>query len=309
VRESRSPIVVRPFRRTDREQLTDLVNAHIGAVVPGWAVSVNAVMAQLEREPGEAIVDPWVVERTTLVALQRDAVVAGAYLKRYRSDEDVGPAFRNAGSIEWLVFWPHLREAGSALMDACLDQLDGWGVALRYADGTLPSPATYGVPDCWPHVRDLYEKTGFEAGGNVEVIVIADVDDLPAPHDPPLDRLALRREVGVNATRFAATMGDEVVGYMHVEFDLTRGGVLSRLAGWASVWELAVEEPYRRRGIGTWLVGEATRWMRLAHVDRLIDQAWPSETDRLGFFTATGFRELTRTQRGWAWPGTPPEFL
>ena len=67
--QTRSSIVIRPFRRSDREQLTELVNVHVGAVVPGWAVSINAVMAQLEREPGEPIVDPWVAERATLVAL------------------------------------------------------------------------------------------------------------------------------------------------------------------------------------------------------------------------------------------------
>jgi GNAT superfamily N-acetyltransferase len=303
------PIIVRPFRRSDREQLTDLVNAHIGAVVPGWAVSVNAVMAQLEREPGEFVVDPWVAERTALVAVQRDAIVGGAYLKRYRSDDDVGPDFLNAGSIEWLVFWPRVGTAGAALMDACLAQLDRWDVALRYASGSLPTPATYGVPDCWPHVRSLYEQAGFLPGGNVEIIVAAEVGDLPAPHDPPLPGLTVRREVGLNSTRFVAALGDEDVGYMHVELDMTKGGVLSRLAGWAGIWELTVEEPYRRRGVATWLVGEVTRWLRLGHVDRIIDQAWPAETDRLGFFAAAGFHELTRTERGWARPGTPPEFL
>src|SRR5512132_1002957 len=62
-------IEVRPFKRPDREQLTALVNAHIEAVLPGVSVSVNAVLSQLEREPEEAIVDPWAVERTTLVAV------------------------------------------------------------------------------------------------------------------------------------------------------------------------------------------------------------------------------------------------
>ena len=46
-----SLIEVRPFLRSDREQLTALVNAHIAAVIPGIAVSVNTVMSQLEREP------------------------------------------------------------------------------------------------------------------------------------------------------------------------------------------------------------------------------------------------------------------
>lgn len=54
-----SQIRVRPFRRSDRHQLTDLVNAHAAAVVPGLGVSVSAMLSQLEREPGEFIVDPW----------------------------------------------------------------------------------------------------------------------------------------------------------------------------------------------------------------------------------------------------------
>ena len=53
-----SAVQVRPFRRADREQLTALVNAHIQAVVPGVTVSVNTVLSQLERDPGEFIVDP-----------------------------------------------------------------------------------------------------------------------------------------------------------------------------------------------------------------------------------------------------------
>lgn len=298
-----SPILVRPFRRADRVQLTELVNAHVGAVVPGWAVSANAVLSQLERQPEEAVVDPWVAERTALVAVEHDAVVAAAYLKRYRSDDDVAPPMANAGSIEWLVFWPHLGEAAEALMAECQAQLDRWAVTTRYADGALPTPATYGVPDCWPHVADLYRRAGFAPNGNIEVIVVARVDDLPAPHEPPVPGLSVRREVGYQATRFAAVLGGEVVGYVHVRADLTAGGALGRLAGWADLWELTVEEPWRRRGIATWLLAEVAGWLRLAGAHRLIDQAWPHETDRLGFLAARGFAELTRTQRGWAWAG------
>lgn len=78
-----STIEVRPFRRSDRDQVTYLVNAHAAAVVPGISVSVNTVMSQLEREPAEFIVDAWVSERATLVAEQRGRVVAAAHLLRY----------------------------------------------------------------------------------------------------------------------------------------------------------------------------------------------------------------------------------
>ena len=82
-----SAIEVRPFRRSDRHQLTDLVNAHVQAVVPGVSVSVNAVLSQLEREPGEVVVDQWVIERATLVA-EYEARFANPYIAAGRGYVD-----------------------------------------------------------------------------------------------------------------------------------------------------------------------------------------------------------------------------
>ena len=101
-----SPIEVRPFQRRDRQQLTDLVNAHAAAVVPGMGISVSRLLGELERQPGEFVVDPWVSERVTLVAMQRDRVAAAAHLLRYYADSRAGDAYRGAGEIRWLVFWP-----------------------------------------------------------------------------------------------------------------------------------------------------------------------------------------------------------
>lgn len=69
-------LTVRPFHRDDRDQLTELVNAHVAAVVPGVSVSVNTVLSGMTRQPDEFITDPWVAERITLVAEQRRYVVA-----------------------------------------------------------------------------------------------------------------------------------------------------------------------------------------------------------------------------------------
>jgi hypothetical protein len=63
-------------------------------------------MSQLEREPGEFIVDRWVRDRVTLVAEQRGRVVAAAHLLRYAEDEDTGENYRNAGEIRWLTCCP-----------------------------------------------------------------------------------------------------------------------------------------------------------------------------------------------------------
>jgi GNAT superfamily N-acetyltransferase len=304
-------VEVRPFRRGDRDQLTALVNAHVQAVVPGVSVSVNTVMSQLERDPGEFILDPWVAERATLVAEQRGRVVAGAHLLRYGQSEDVGEASRNAGEISWLLYWPQASywpdsaEAADSLVSACLTRLRRWGVKRWYADGALPAPGVYGVPEQWPHVRELYQRAGFVHEGHTEVVLLAAVDELPQPSSAPIAHLVLRRAVGVNGTRLSACLGEEVVGYIEVETNLGDGGRLVQLGGWADVGNLHVSEAYRRRGVATWLVGQAADWLRLARVERLLDYAYDTHEDCLTLLGRLGFRELTRTARGWVNPSGP----
>jgi len=163
-----SDVQVRPFRRGDRDQLTRLVNAHAEAVVPGMSVSVNTVLGSLERQPEEFIVDPWVSERVTLVAEQRSRVAAAAHLLRYYPDDRAGPAFRDAGEIYWLLywplapagnpFWPDVTGAAEALIAACIEIFGRWGVTRQYAGGELPVPGVYGVPEQWPHIAALYRR-------------------------------------------------------------------------------------------------------------------------------------------------------
>jgi ribosomal protein S18 acetylase RimI-like enzyme len=300
-----SSVQVRPFRRPDREQLTALVNAHVQAVVPGVSVSVNTVMSQLERDPGEFIVDPWVAERSTLVAEQRGRVVAAAHLRRFGAGEEVGEDMRGAGEIGWLLYWPEASywpdstAAADALMTACVAQLRRWPVTRWYADGTLPAPGVSGLPEQWPHLRALYEQAGFVHDGHTEVVLLARVDELPRPSEPPVPGLEPGRAVGINGTRLYGRLGAELVGHIEVDTNLAEGGRLGHLGGWADVGNLHVDEAYRRRGVATWLFGQAADWLRLARVDRLLDYAWPEEEDRLALLRRLGFRELTRTARGW----------
>ncbi len=195
-----SSVQIRPFRRGDRDQLTRLVNAHAEAVVPGMSASVNAVLGSLERQPGEFIEDPWVSERVTLVAEQRDRVVAAAHLLRYFPDERAGRDARDVGEIRWLLYWPQ-----------------------------APAGNPY-----WPDATEAAEAL---------------------------------------MTACTAQFGPA----------------------------------YRRRGVGSWLLGQAADWLRLAQISRLLDYAWLEGTDPGGldytyyraFLPAAGFRELTRTRRGW----------
>lgn len=309
------PVEIRPFRRGDRDQLAGLVTAHAAAVVPGVGISVAALLASLERRPGEAIVDPWVSERTTLIAEQEHRVVAAAHLLRHFADRRVGPDYRGLGKIDWLVFWPaaptgnpywtDATGAAERLISACIGQLERWAVTAQEAEGDLPVPGVYGVPEQWPHVAALYERAGFRHTGHTEIVHLAQVPELPRPQ-APLARLSVRRSVGINGTRLSAVLDDAVIGYIEVEL-LDGGERLPRHGGFADVGNLLVAAEHRRRGIGAWLLGQAADWLAMAQVDRLLDYSHlqspdsdlPPQAAYRAFLAAAGFVELTRTRRGW----------
>lgn len=303
---------VRAFRRSDREQVTRLVNVHAAAVIPGAMASVNAVLGQFERDPGEFIVDPWVAERQVLVAGQAGSVAAAALLSRYRDDAGVGAAYRNAGEIRWLLFrpvapagnpfWQPGGAAAQQLIEACLDQFRRWRVTPVYASGDLPVAGVYGVPEQWPHIAGLYRDNGFAAAPDaVEIVQLADLAAFPLPGGAPVPGLRLRRGVGINGTRLSAGLGGTDIGFIEVEV-LETAVRYSPHTGLADIGNLHVDPAHRRRGIGTWLLLNAARWLRLGGTGRLLHYAAPGETARLAFAERHGFTEVTRTRRGWQRP-------
>lgn len=300
------PIAIRPFRRSDRDQLTDLVNMHVEAVLPGVTVSPNAVLSQLEREPGEPVVDPWVADRYTLVAVLREAVVGAAHLLRYADEERVGPDYRGLGEIRWLLVGPGQNPEAAAEMATVADALAAaalvhlCGSRRIGADFGLPAPAVYGVSDRWPHLAAALSRAGFRPGDRVEAVLAAAIDDLPRAEPRP--DLELRVALGGHGTRFSAVHDGTVVGFYEADTDLTQGGTRSRLAGWADGWELWTAPEFRRRGVATWLLGHAADRMRFAGVRRVLDYAIlaPEPPDgTYAFLRHVGYQELTRTTRGW----------
>lgn len=295
---------IRRFVRADRDQVTSLVNAHIAAVVPAVAVSVSGLMSQLEREPGEFIVDPWVTERVTLVAEQRQRVVAAAHLLRYADDARVADTYRGAGEIRWLVywpeapFWPDTAATATLLADACLAQLQQWHVTRCYADGALPAPGIYGVPEQWPHIREVYHRAGFRADeGRSETIFLARVSELLVAGEPPIARMIPRRTLGINGTRISAVLEEKVIGYIEVG-NLDESPRTLRTQGWADVGNLEVSASHSRTAVGTWLLAQAADWLDLGNVTRLLSYADTGDASEANFLTTAGFRVLTRTIRG-----------
>lgn len=295
------PTHIRPFARPDRDQLTELVNAHIAAVLPGASLSVQALLSHLEADPGEFLVDRWVVERRTFVAEQRDRIVAAAHLLRYRQTDDVSPSLRDAGEVKWLVcwpdapYWPDAQLAGRRLMAGCLAQLSSWGVTQRYADGSLPVAGVYGLPDAWPHIRAIYEEAGF-TGGRRETILVCPVSDLaggPTPSGWSIDR-----RVGTNGVRFSAVLDATEVGYLEVDTNLGVNTRFDRDARWADIGNLYVEADYRRQGMGTSLLAAASGWLRLAGVRNLLTYCGSDTPEsEAAFLARVGFVVLSQVTR------------
>lgn len=297
---------VRFYDPTYLPGLRALVNHHLSAVVPGWALTDGAVATHLNSNHGEFVTDLWVIERATLLVTEGWEVLAASHLLRYGDGEEVGRHFRGAGEIGWLLSVPERPEAAGAVLSAARDLLASWGVSREeVCSGGLPVPAFGGVPDCWPHVADALKVAGYEAGPeHREALYGGTLAQVREPGASPLPNLEVLRSAGKFGVRFSVARGGEKggeIGRLECTMDLTEGGVLPTLRGWAELSELWVREESRDRGVGGWLVEHAVSWLCLAGCDRVV--ICVAENDEAGgagrFYRRFGWGVLARCTRSW----------
>ncbi|MGH9289903.1 MAG: GNAT family N-acetyltransferase [Acidimicrobiales bacterium] len=300
-----------PFAPDHLDQLSALFNAHLDAVVPGLTLPGTYLAERLVRDPGEAIVDPWVVRRRTLVAVERDRVVAASHLLRYGATSEVGPAFRDVGEVAWLVAWPSACAAAEAVLAAALRQLADWGTEAPWlCTGSMFVPTVSGVPDTWPHIAAILRAAGYAPEPEREEVLYGGrIDHLEPAPAPPIEGLVLARRMCDFAPRFAAELSGESIGFFDVGSDVTAGGALPALAGWADPWNLWVDERHRSQGVGSWLVRSAAPYLRLGGCDRmLVTVAVDGERAGAGrFYERLGLVRLARLERAWSAAGESGE--
>jgi len=290
-------VAVRPFERRDRDQLTALVNLHVAAVIPGVVLSVNAVLSQLEREPSESIVDPWVAERRCFFATRDDDIVAGALLHRFRAEEDVGPYYRGAGEIRWLVCKVDALDAGARVLKAALAQMTAWQVTVVGAECNFPALACYGVADTLPHIRSLLRDAGFGEASRTEVVLAADCQSLTGRHQP---ELSLTRTLGLLGPRFSLRRDGPEVGFIEVcdhSAEMARSSVSAR---WADVGNLIVPDESQLSWAMPQLLSAAAEWLLFGGVNRLVDY-WATDVDPAAYLDPlehVGFQRLVVNERG-----------
>lgn len=296
---------VLPYEQTHLPALLDLVNLHLTAVVPGWALSEAFLAEHLERNVGEHITDPWVAERTTLCVLEGHGMLAAAHLLRYEDHPGVGEDLRGVGEISWMVFMPGRQDAADGVLSNARERLAGWRVGRRQAYGAgLPKMPLLGVPDVWPHVASALAAAGYHPlhDDHRGILYGGRLDGVPAPEAPPLHGMTLCRTAGRFGPRFSAVLDERELGVCECVTDLGRGGTLPALRGWAELSEVRVAEGWRDRGIGSWLVGTAAEWLRLCRCDRVVLVVdHEDETAGAGrFYRRFGWDVLTRELRSWS---------
>jgi len=279
-----------------------LINAHLEMAIPGWALPAEYIAERLMRHPEQHILDPWVVERQTLLSVEADRILAAVHLLRYGDGDEVALDYRNAGDIAWLLFAPGAEDAGRELLAAARQQMRQWGVRVTYAwDTGLPVPLCSGIPDVWPHIRDLFADAGFTADGGVEYIFGGELDAIPAPAVAPADGLCVQSAVSGVETTFILRHNDEYIGRCECVADLTQDGCLPAFAGWGKLEALEVAAPWRTLGLGRWLVQHAVAWLREMDCARIAFSVTPDDDARGAgrFYRRFGWDRWLTFEKGW----------
>jgi GNAT superfamily N-acetyltransferase len=301
------PTRIMPFDPSRLPQVQGLINAHLTLLVPGWALSQECIADHLESNPGQAITDPWVAERTTLCALEGQRLVAAAHLLRYGSGPHVGPALADTGEIAWFLAWADKADAAATLLAAARARMHAWNVTMAGVWNTgLPVGPFVGVPDVWPHIAAALGAAGFRPSvGDEEEVYGGPLDAVPPPADPPVPGLAVRRGLTTGLwadgeMRFTALLDGQELGTCEVALDLSDNGALPALQQWAQLTELQVEESWRNRGIGAWLVRHAVAWVRLGDRTRLLVATMADNAGAIRFYRRFGWERLVHERKGWA---------
>ena len=150
--------------------------------------------------------------------------------------------------------------------------MDGWAVRDPVRERRPPCACELRRPcDLAAHPRALSPLGVRRTNGNLELILVSELDRLPGTTAPPVEGLTAVRSVG--ALRDAVLRRARRRGRRPDRGRAARRATTSRSRqfGWADVGNLWVAEKHRRRGIASWLLGIAADWLRLGGIERLLD--------------------------------------
>ena len=295
-------VQIEAFEPTSLPQIQAMANSHLSQVVPGWALPADYIAERLKRNPDQFILDPWVVERNTIVAEQAGKVHAVAHLLRYGDREDVSQDYRNVGEIDWFLFWPKKQDSAAALLNAAKEQMRKWQTRTCYAPFSLPVPVVHGVPDAWPHIKSSIVEAGFYTSmDRTEAVYSGGLPATEARVKPPVPGVYFEQHTDASETQFAAKFDQEPIGVFVTVADLSKSGKLPALSGWGELADIQVSEKWRDRGIGSWPKGQVVRWLRSTGCKQVVlNVSSDDEAKGAGrFYRRFGWDIKARLEIGW----------
>jgi hypothetical protein len=154
----------------------------------------------------------------------------------------VGVGYRGAGEIDWFIALPGRDDAATGVVAVARERLANWKVRKEYGwISGLPTVPMIGVPESWPHVAAALATAGYgpDPSHHREALYGGRLDGVPVPTEGlSAADLTVKRAAGPHETRFSAVEGEEELGFCEVVPDLTRGGSLPALGGWAELHEI-----------------------------------------------------------------------
>jgi GNAT superfamily N-acetyltransferase len=296
-------VTVEAHRELHLEQLQRLVNCHLAGVVPGWRLPTGVIAGSLSPPPGDPALDGWVTERHTLCAVEDDQLLGAAHVLRYAAATDVGIGYRGAAELAWLLFWPEAESAARTLVEATRTLVSAWSPAQVYAcDTSLPVPVVSGVPESWPHVSAALTRAGFEPLAADEHVLYGGGLPEMAESRSPVPGLEVRAATDEPGQRFLAELDGVEIGFLEWSPDLSCGGCLPAMAGWAELCALRIRQEWRGRGVGEWLIRRTLPFLRMVGVSRVVvDLAARHEREGAGrFCRRLGWEPMVRLEQGWS---------
>jgi GNAT superfamily N-acetyltransferase len=218
----------------------------------------------------------------------------------------VGAGYRGAAELAWLLFWPDAEAAAHALLESACELIAAWGAGHVYAcDTSLPVPVVSGVPESWPHVSAALTGAGFEPLPAVEEVLYG--GRLPAAgtdEEPPVAGLEVRAATDEPGS-FRAELDGVELAFLEWSPDLSFGGTLPALAGWAELCRLRVRQEWRGHRIAPWLVHRTVPFLRMVGVSRVLVALTAREEAEGagGLCRRLGWEPLVRLEQGWTVAG------
>lgn len=265
-------IEILPFTSSWLPDLTTLINSHIIHLMPGWVL--------LEDQVASVLTAPywWNLhyhqsteqnEKQKILCAFVDGHLSAAAQVYFPQD---GCAY-----VGWIVSDPQLSLALTNLLEKIINhacQLQCQAVSFsRYGFGV----GWMDIPTIWPHLVEGIQKAGFVLEREW-VLMSGDIPALIAAASPVF--LDCQVKWHVDPTKFewevAACLDEIRVG------ECQFWGIPSVFRGcpgydeWITLEWISIEEPYRRKGIGRWLITEQLKYQAQRGVRHVL--LW-TETD------------------------------